>query len=267
MFTRDDIFRQLSAMNAPRDKEVIFHSSLRAIGEVEGRAEGLLEILIEYFTARGGLLCIPALTWKNIHDPSVITLDMPLRESCIGTMPNIAARHSKGHRSANPTHSMVVFGEGAEEFIAGEAYLPTPVHPKGCYGKICDRGGFVLLAGVDHHANTVMHGVEELLDVPNRFGENPKPATVRFFDGTVIGWDMHYHYAKGIGDVSTRYPKYEPAFRYHGCITDGFLGSAHAQLCDAAKLRKVMTLIHQRSGGVELLANTEPIEPALYTVK
>ena len=66
MFTKQNIFEQLERMNAPRDSVVLVHTSLRLIGEVEGGGEGLLDILIEYFTAGGGLFIVPTHTWANL---------------------------------------------------------------------------------------------------------------------------------------------------------------------------------------------------------
>ena len=63
MFTGEQIQEQLMQMGVPRDRVVLVHSSLRAVGEVEGRGEGLLEALIAHCTAEGGLLCIPTHTW------------------------------------------------------------------------------------------------------------------------------------------------------------------------------------------------------------
>ena len=60
-FTKDDIIHQLDALHTPTGVPVLFHSSLRAIGPVEGGAEELLDILVEYFTRDGGLLCVPTL--------------------------------------------------------------------------------------------------------------------------------------------------------------------------------------------------------------
>ena len=98
MFTKSEIKKQLLAMNAPRDSVVLIHSSLRAIGETEGRGEGLLETLIEYFTECGGLLCIPTHTWANVGKTEIPTLNMTEAKTCIGTLPNIAAAHPLAHR-------------------------------------------------------------------------------------------------------------------------------------------------------------------------
>ena len=102
------------------------------------------------------------------------------------------------------------------------------------------------------------------MGTPNRLTENPQPASIRLKNGEIIEHPLRCHQAKGIGDVSARFPKYEPAFRYHGCITDGFIGEAKAQLCDARKMRDVMMLITARSGGAELLADYEPLDEARY---
>ena len=264
MYTKKEIMAQLSLMGAPRDSVVLVHSSLRAVGETEGRGEGLLEALIEYFTADGGLLCIPTHTWANVGKTDVPTLDMTSSKTCIGTLPDIAAAHPMAKRSLHPTHSMAVFGLGAEEFIADEVKAQTPAPPFGCYGKICSRGGKILLVGVGHNRNTYLHSVEEMLGVTNRLSAELQPMTVLHKDGTLEAHPSRSHHAEGIGDVSMRYPKYEPAFRHYGHITDGFVGHAPAQLCDARGMKEVLELIYNRSGGKELMQDFQPLDTGLY---
>ena len=264
MFTKNEIKAQPAAMGAPKDSVVLIHSSLRAIGETEGRGEGLLEAMIEYFTEDGGLLCIPTHTWANAGKEDVITLDLIHPKTCIGTLPDIAAAHPRAHRSLHPTHSMAVFGDGAEEFIADEVRCQTPAPPFGCYGKIYERGGKILLIGVGHNRNTYLHGVEEMLGVKNRLTPEPHAMTVLHRDGTLEKRLSRGHRAEGIGDVSMRYPKYEPAFRFYGHIVDGFVGNAPAQLCDARGMKDVLELIYNRSSGAELMLDTEPLDTALY---
>lgn len=264
MFSKKDILRQLSEMHAPQNSVVLIHSSLKAIGETEGRGEGLLEALIEYFTADGGLLCIPTHTWANIDDPSKITLDLAEPQTCIGTLPLLAAKHPKAVRSLHPTHSMAVFGKGAADFAKGEELQTTPANPSGCYGKIFDQDGYILLVGVGHQRNTYLHCVEEMLDVPNRLAAEARPATVRFKDGTVKTQQMHPHRAEGIGDVSLRYPKLEDAFRYYNCIVDGKIGNADAQLCSARGMKAVFEQVYIKNNREELFYTDMSLDPALY---
>jgi hypothetical protein len=64
--------------------------------------------------------------------------------------------------------------------------------------------------------------------------------------------------------VSARFPNYEEAFRYHGCIRDGFVGGASAQLCSAVRMKRVLETIYKRSGGIELLQEYTPIPREYY---
>ena len=268
MHTKESLTAQLSALGAPRDVPVVVHTSLRAVGPVEGRADGFLDALISYFTRdrspEGGLLCIPTHTWARLGKEDPVTLDMSSGETCIGTLPSVAALRPDGHRSMHPTHSMAVFGdpEKAEDFIAGEVMTDTSTSPRGCFGKLYDRGGYVLLVGVGHNRNTYLHSAEERLGVPNRLSEGYVRADIRLLSGDVIERPIRCHHAEGIGDVSARYPRYEPAFRAHGCIRGGTLGDAPVQLCDCRKMTEVMALIRERSKGAELMAG-DPGDPAL----
>lgn len=272
MYTKKDVFNSLREMGAPTDSVVLAHTSLRAVGDFEGRGEGFLEALIEYFTSDGGLLCIPTHTWANIEKLPLPTLDMRSPKTCIGTLPEIAARHPMAHRSLHPTHSMAVFdgktkaGEPgrAEDYIAGEVMVDTSTSPRGCYGKLYDVNGWVLLIGVVHNRDTYLHSVEERLGVPNRLSEDLIPTKIILESGDIIERPIHCHRAAGITDVSANYTKYEPAFRRYGAITDGVLGGAKAQLCSARIMCDVVKLVRERSGGIELMVDDSPLDEKYY---
>ena len=250
-------------MGVPKNKPVLCHTSLRAVGEIEGRGEGLLDALIDHVTSDGGILLIPTHTWANLGK-NCVTLDMSSDETCIGTLPSIAARDPRAHRSIHPTHSMAAFGDGAEEYISGECMVDYSTSPKGCYGRLRERGGYVLLIGVGHNKNTYLHSVEELMAVPNRMSAELVYANIKLKDGNIIDRPLHCHRAEGIPDVSANYPKYEPAFRHYGCITDGLIGNARSQLCDAERMCEVMMMIRERSGGAELLSDSTPLDEKLW---
>ena len=248
MFTKNDLFLQLSAMGAPRNVPVLMHTSLRLIGEVEGGAEGLLDAMIEYFTAEGGLLAIPTHTWSNLGK-DVITLDLTKNESNLGAFARVAMADGRGIRSENPTHSVVVFGdrEKARAMIADEISLATPTGAESFYGRLYRAGGYVLLAGVSQNRNTYLHSVEEMLEIPNRIGGKPYTVTVKRKTGEVITHEMTQHHADFSPDVSLRFVNFEVAFRYLGCLRDGFLGEAPAQLCSAEGMYDALKTIYARS--------------------
>lgn len=268
MFKKTDILNQLQKMQAPQDRVVLMHTSLRAVGEVEGGAEALLDTLIAYFTAKGGLFCIPTHTWSNLGTDR-ITLDMQATESNLGALPTLAAGRTDGVRSENPCHSMVVFGDRAraKAFVRDDAFVKTPTAPESCYGKLFTEHGYVLLVGVGQEKNTYLHTVDEILQVPDRMDSKPLRTTVRRPDGEILERELTLFACSTTDDISERFPKYETAFRYHGAITDGFLGHAPAQLCDAVKMKEVVELILSRSEGKDPLGSERPIPPKWFCNK
>ena len=265
MYTKEQIKAQLSSLGAPKGVPVIVHTALRLVGEVEGGGEGLLDALIEYFTEDGGLLCIPTHTWANLGKDK-ITLDLVCPESNLGALPNIAARDSRGIRSENPSHSMVVFGDRkrAESFIANEPYVKTPTAPDSCYGKVYYEGGAVLLLGVAQNKNTYLHTVDEILNIPNRMATEPCRVSVRRRDGSVYERDLLLFFADFTDDISLRFTKFDTAFKYRGCVREGFVGDAPTQICDAVGMLECVKLIYERAAGVDPLESEKPIPPAWY---
>ena len=266
MFTKNEICASLAKMGAPRDSVVLVHSSLRAVGEVEGGAKGLLDALIEYFTAEGGLLCIPTHTWGFIHKKDQPTLDLTQAESNLGILSRIAAADPRGVRGENPTHSMAVFGEMERvlDFVSGEEMITSPTGPESCYGKIFERGGKIMLVGVSHNRNTFLHCVDEMLNIPDRMTADTFAVTVKRPTGEIVERRVLGHHCSYTVDISLRFPLYETAFRYHHAITDGFVGNAPTQLCDAIGMKEVMEMIWERSGHEDVLHDEFPIPQKFY---
>lgn len=265
MIQKSDLLYQLTALGVPRDRIVLVHSSLRAVGEVEGGGATVVDALVEHITAEGGLCCFPTHTWHLIG-LDVPTLDLTKHETCVGALTRLALEDGRGTRTLNPTHSMVVFGDPARvaAFVADEEKQVTHTSPRGCYGKLYEEDGYVLLLGVGHKANTYLHCVEEMLDVKGRLAPEPVSVSVRYPSGETVHRRVYTFDETKNGDVSLRFPKFEPAFRAHGCIADGKLGDAPTQLCSARGMRAVLETVWARAGGRELLGDDEPLDSILY---
>ena len=266
MYTKSDLLSQLCALNLPRDRVVLMHSSLRLIGQIEGGAKTLLDALIEYFTTEGGLFCVPTHTWANLSKD--IVLDVCDPHTCLGAFSDFALMDGRGVRSENPTHSMVVFGdrEKAEAFVAGEIDVPSGTAPESCYGKIYQMGGYVLLVGVSHARNTYLHAVDEMLQIPNRITEDTTEVKIKRAAGEVVTRCVKRHSCSFTNDISARFPQFETAFRYHGAITDGHLGDAPVQACDARIMKQVMETIFARADR-DPLSDEAALSPVWYVKK
>ena len=264
IYTQEDILSQLAQMQVPRDAVVLMHSSLRLVGQLEDGAKTLLDAMIAYFYDEGGLFCVPTHTWA--YSKKEIILDMSDPITCLGAFSNFAAADARGIRSENPSHSMAVFGkrERAEEFVRGEIDVTSGTSPESCYGKLYRAGGYILLVGVAHNRNTYLHCVEQLLGMSNRLSPQPRDVVIKRASGELVHRQIHTHYTDFTKDISLRFPQYETAFRYHGAITDGWIGNAPTQLCDARIMKDTMELILKNCGDVDPLADEKDIPPRWY---
>jgi len=260
MLNKTDILSQLEVFKKAVGKPVTVHTSLKAIGEIEGGGQTLLDALVEFFTADGGLLCVPTHTWNSY------TYDMRKNDSCIGVLPRLAAKDERGTRTVHPSHSMAVFGENnrVEAFISNEGIVDTPTNPKGCYGKLYDDGGYVLLIGVGQEKNTYIHCVEEMLGIAKRYTTDKVEFTVIHKDGREEKREQLWFRSDEIPDVSKNFGKFEAPFRYFDAITDGKIGNAAVQLTDCVKIKDTIELIYKNADFKELLADKTKIEEQLY---
>lgn len=258
MINKNELIKQLKVFDS-YGKPVIVHSSLKAIGKIDGGADTLIDALKEVFTQNGGLLCIPAHTWKTC------VLDLNKEETCIGALPTAATGRKDGVRSLHPTHSMVVFGdkEKVSAFVENEKNVDSPTNPEGCYGNIFKENGYMLLIGVGQEKNTCIHCVDEMLNIPNRITKEGIYADIIYKNGEKEKRHLRW-FDPVIPDVSVNFGKFEPAFRHFGAIKDGILGNAKVQFCKAEKIKEAMELIYSNSVGKEILADNLPLDEKIY---
>ena len=257
MFTTKEILSQLEVFRLVVGHHIHVHSSLKAVGEVEGRGEGLLSCLIDFFTQEGGLISFPTHTWdKNC-------LDLNKTHTTMGVLSKLALQRPDGVRTLNPTHSMIIFGDRAKEYAKWDDHIQTSISPNGCYGKLYDDDGYILLMGVGQVKNTYIHAVEEALEIPERVTPELYDTTIINKDGSVITKPLHLVFEE-FGDISVNFGKLEEAFRYHGCIIDGEIGNAKVQLSSARKIREILELIHAKSNYREIFLDDTPLPEQWY---
>jgi aminoglycoside N3'-acetyltransferase len=261
-FTKEEIKEQLAALEIPYGAAVIAHTALRCVGNVEGGASALFDLLLEHILSKSGVLCIPTHTWDKAADGAV-SLDLTKDECCLGAFSKIALSKG-GVRTENPTHSMALFGdpERVEALAELERAVSFPTAKDGAYAELA-KGGYVLLVGVDQSKNTFLHAADEILGVHNRWEKGHYSVGIKNPSGEISmrEWRM---FDESSGDISHLFPKLETAFRYHGCIKHGFVGNAPTELCSAEGMLNVLRLIYERAGGYDPLSDDYPISPKLF---
>jgi aminoglycoside 3-N-acetyltransferase len=192
---------------------VVVHASLRAVGL---DAEDVIDAVLEAVGPEG-LVVMPTFTYDN----EMYAPDLPGRT---GALAEAFRRRPDARRSGHPTYSVAAVGAGAAELLdgherAGATGVDSPL------GRLAAAGGYVLLLGVGHTANTTVHVGEfeaeaPYLDIP--------------FDP---GWPAHG--ADRFPGCSRAFGAVERPLRERQAIRDGKVGGALAQLVPGAAVVEV----------------------------
>lgn len=248
MVCKSDIFRLMEEAEIGRDCKVTIHTSLKAIGEIENGADGLIDGFKEYLS--DGLLLVPTHTWDEVYGKGAV-YDVRKSVPCIGTLPKIAAFRSDGIRSLHPTHSVTAFGKMAAEYLKGEENCTTPAPVTSALSRLYEENGKVLLLGVTHTSNTYLHAVDERLKLPNRISEKPFDITIYDYDGNSIKIpEFRGHYTAGLdGCVSEQYDRYTQLFEEAGAVEYSQLGNAKVYICDCRKMTDALIKVWTNAPG------------------
>lgn len=255
-YSKDMLEGQLEVMGLKRSDTVLVHSSMKAIGDVEGGAETVLDALMSYFGE--GLLIMPAHTWAYMKQDGQI-FDPAASPSCVGVLTDLFYKREGVVRSLHPTHSVAAYGKNAAEYTAGEENCNTPCTPGGCYDRLRSVNGKILLVGVGHERNTFIHSVEEVLNVPNRLSDKPKMFFTVMPDGSLKKIYMRSHYNANQPHISEDFVKLTRAFYEKGAARKAVLGDAECILCDARGIFEVTR--HVLAPEPECLVTSEEISP------
>ena len=238
MHTKESLMNDLRNMGLTGTEAIMVHSSMKSIGEVEGRADTVVDAFMEFF--KEGLFMTPTHTWAQMG-PEYPTFDPTTEPACVGIIPNIFRTRPGVVRSLHPTHSIAAYGITAEEFIKGEENATSPCTPGFCWDRLREVDAKILLLGVTHGRNTFIHSVDEVLGIKDRLTDTPTRMHIVMPDGTLKDVDMYRHFNRvmGTGAFSDCFDKMKQAFYDLGAAKPVKFGDADCILCDANKIFEV----------------------------
>ena len=218
MINKADVHKFLMDAGIKPSDTVLVHTSMKALGEVEGGCEGLIEAFTSYLSE--GLFVVPTHTWENVgaHNPVYNVLET---KPNIGALPTVAAFHKDGIRSLHPTHSVAAFGKRAEEFVKGEEKAVSPCTPGGVWARLYDENAVILLIGVGLNRNTYIHAVDEMLDLPGRLCDS---INLTVLDKNGKKYELNFRKHGNTG--SANFGNYSKPLEYAGALKNSVLGNA-----------------------------------------
>lgn len=185
--------RDLSASPLPAGASVLVHTSLKAIGFVEGGADAVVDAMIRSVVeVGGGTLMLPTYSIDGTMRNTMLSgrvFDVRTTPSNLGAIPEAFRRRPEVRRSVHPTHSFSALGPQAawltaDHHLAGSNFgSDTPMM------RLMERGGYLM--GIGTHLGTVTfyHCLEDMLDnFPLAAYSDDSPFEVRCID-----WSGHEH--------------------------------------------------------------------------
>ena len=216
------IARGLRELGIERGDLVHVHSSLSALGHVEGGAETVADALLET-VGPAGTVMVP-----TFNHGAAEVFDVKTTPSVNGAVTEALRKRPEARRSVHPTHPCAAIGPLAEELTCEHLELLT-FDRRSPLGKLADMGGWVLLLGVGMNVNTSAHVGETLARVPC-LGYRQYARKVLAPDGSVQeAWSVLWR----DGPCLIEWEPFEHAMREQGMIRDGRIGEAEVHLMKA----------------------------------
>jgi len=161
----------LVSLGVEADDVLFVHSSFKSIGDIPGGAETVITALGKA-VGSDGLLLLPSFNLDGGRDERALSWDPGHTPSSVGWLTEYFRQMPDTFRSDHYSHSVAARGRGARSFVADHHSdrgmdSPWDRRPWGkTYGadspmiRAYERGGKILMIGVDYHTSTYCHVVE-----------------------------------------------------------------------------------------------------------
>ena len=176
MISREKLTDDLTALGLKAGDAVMMHSSLSALGPVDGGAGTVIDALIEAIGPAGTVIA-PAFrdsVWGEPENFTCTDCDCNSADSLChsrqpgfqGIIPEKLRQRAETVRSCHPTHSWVALGPAAAQLCKGHRDSATPCAAGNPFEALVELDGVVLILGVQVNTITLWHYYEEILCVP-----------------------------------------------------------------------------------------------------
>lgn len=223
--SRAHVIEQLRALGVREGGVLVVHTSFRAVRPVEGGPVGLISALREAL-GPDGTLVLPSGSGND--DEPFNPRTTPVRDD-LGIVPELFWRQPGVLRGHHHFDGFAAVGPRAAEIVNAPLKLP-PSAPGSPISVVHDLDGQVLLLGVGHDSNTMLHLAELMGGAPYRV---PHHYTV-LQDGKPVRIDYleNDHCCEG-------FSKMDAWLRAAGLQTEGQVGHAQARLARAQDLVRI----------------------------
>ncbi|MBR4125558.1 MAG: AAC(3) family N-acetyltransferase [Victivallales bacterium] len=146
MLTKKQIATKLRELGLKSGDKVLLHSSTVSLGDVKGGPKAVLDAFLEVLGASGTLL-VPIF-------------------GRLGVLTDLIREDPRAVKSPCPVGTVAAIGADAEA-LCHDHWAAETAHAEGTpFHRLAEMGGYICLLGVDQDRNTLLHGIEAMLQLP-----------------------------------------------------------------------------------------------------
>ena len=229
--TQDDIVKGLTDLGVRRGSLMMVHSSLSAIGEVEGGAEAVVDALLAVL-GPDGTLVVPTFTNPSavpeVNDPEWI-FDPVRTPSAMGAITNALRARPAAVRTIHVWYSIAALGRLADRVISAGG--SSAWDSESSMAWVLRNEGWLLLLGVPYQNLTAIHIWEVEFGVDYR-DDYDVERRMRLLDGSLQPFVSRVH-APAEGHPGGDFNRFGERLESAGHVNVGHVGNAMARLFPA----------------------------------
>lgn len=232
ILTKQQISADLRQLGLGAGDTVLVHSSMKSLGHVEDGPNAVIDALLAVLGDTGTLL-FPSFQKGSEH--------ILLRNGCVfdvrtsptqqGLLPETFRQRSGVIRSLSPTHCLAGLGRRAADLLEGHERCSVSVGKGSPFDKLIACRGKILLLGVTHAADTLLHFVENTNGAPTVCRECFQPRVI-----DAAGREHVVPTYPHMPGLRRCYERVEPLLLADGIQHNGPVGAAAARLVDAVRM-------------------------------
>lgn len=249
--TKEEIINDLKKLGLKRGDIVLVHSSLSAIGYVDGGADTVVDALIETVGQKGTVL-MPAYPMNGTMlgyaktDP---LFNPKIDPSQMGKITEAFRLRKEALRSLHPTHSVAAIGPYAEYLLKNHEKSQTPCGKTSPFYKLIELRGYILHLGSRFGQTTSVHVIEDVVDNFPHKVYSDELIPMRYLDDKAVEHTVLIEVHDPVTSktrIDRNIDKEREIYHYcleYGVVTTGKVGNATSHLIKAKGLEEVLEKI------------------------
>ena len=233
--TRSELTADLERLGLPRGGLVMFHSSLRSIGTVDGGSDTVIDALLAALGSQGTLV---APTFTGQFRDSGFIYDPAETPGTTGSIPNHLFRRPEARRTVHIVQTVAAIGPLRDAIIDAGGRDGWDAQPS--MRAIFNLDGWFLLLGVPYQNLTAGHFMEQ--EIGSHRGPRVAERLQRLPDGRVVSlrsetWGPDPSFP-GMPERSYDFNRLGEGLEQRGLVRRGAVGNAVARLFRARDLER-----------------------------